>query len=116
MNMNDWCKSWFRTSCSQRSLLLALTKKLTSPILTYSMFDNISGDHPQSHSVNNFALKSVNSDWSIKVCNIVRFNANYCRIRLTFNNELIIMTNNKLLTQGFVQLQNLLLSQNPWSL
>lgn len=85
MKMHDWWKSWFRTSCSQRSLLSPMTKTLTLPILTYSIFNNISGDHLQSHSVNNIALKSVNSDWSIKHCNIVWFNAN-CRIRQKFNN------------------------------
>ena len=63
----------------------ALTKTLTLPIMTYSIFNNISGDHLQSHSVNNIALKSVNSDWSIKHCNIVWFTAN-CRIRQKFNN------------------------------
>ena len=97
-----------RGHCSQP----ALTKTLTLPILTYSIFNNISGDHLQSHSVNNIALKSVNSDWSIKHCNIVWFNAN-CRIRQKFNNG---SKWQNLLTQGFVQLQNLLLSQNPWSL
>lgn len=67
-----------RGHCSQP----ALTKTLTLPILTYLLtyFNNISGDHPQSHSVNNIALKFVYSDWSIKHCNIVWFHAN-CRIR-----------------------------------